>query len=164
MFWKVCIIKEDNVIICGLDEIWTEKYCNNVQHYRLFINLWCLHLTVSLQNATFKFHLSSAREHWDLNILLSFSSARYLFGFVPFARYVRQLCCCIQENKITAHIAKQPEIQGQDLQSWTELKGGENLFTSFQRHGHCAALKVAARPLLGRARGEVVVNVEISGF
>lgn len=39
VFWKVCIVKRDNVIICGLDKIWTEKYCNNVQHYRLFINL-----------------------------------------------------------------------------------------------------------------------------
>lgn len=72
---------------------------------------------VSLQNATFKFHLSSAREHWDLNMFLAFSFARYLFGFVPLAKYVRQLCGCIQENKVIAHIAKQPGIQGQGLQS-----------------------------------------------
>lgn len=39
VFWKVYIVKGDNVIRCGLDEIWTEKYCKNVQHYRLFINL-----------------------------------------------------------------------------------------------------------------------------
>lgn len=39
VFRKVCIVKGDNVIMCGLGEICTEKYCKKVQHYRLFINL-----------------------------------------------------------------------------------------------------------------------------
>lgn len=36
-FWKVCVIKGDDFIKCGLDEIWTEEYYKNLQHYRVFI-------------------------------------------------------------------------------------------------------------------------------
>lgn len=35
MFFSV--VKGDDVITYGLDEIWTEEYSKNLQHYRVFI-------------------------------------------------------------------------------------------------------------------------------
>lgn len=36
-FLKAYLVKGDDVILCGLDEIWAEDYCRNLHSYRLFV-------------------------------------------------------------------------------------------------------------------------------
>lgn len=36
-FLKAYLVEGDDVILCGLDEIWAEDYCRNLHSYRLFV-------------------------------------------------------------------------------------------------------------------------------